>query len=492
MQCVFNARFLFLHLDFGRSADFDHRNAAGELRDTLLQLFLVVVARRFLDLLADVLDARFDRRLFAGAVDDRGVFLADFDALGATQVFQRRVLELETQLFRDDRTAGQNRDVFEHRLATIAEARRLDGGGLQDAADVVDDERRERFTVNVFSDDQKLLAGLRHLLEDRQHVANVADLLVVQQDVRIFENRDLLFRVVDEVRRDVAAVELHAFDQLELVLEALAVFDGDDAFLADLLHRFGDRLADRLVRVGGDGADLRDFLAGRAGLADLLQLLDNRGDCLVDAALQVHRIHAGGDELQAFGHDRLSKHCRSRRAVAGDVGGLGSDFLDHLRTHVLELVLELDFLRDRHAVLGNRRRAEAALEDDVAALGTQGDPDGVRKNIDAVHHLVTDVFAEANVFGCHDWYLLMRYSVDASVDCLCHDADDVVFTHMQQFLAFDLEFLAGVFAEENSLPDLDPHRDHLAAVVGLSGACGDYFTHRGLFSGGIRNDDAAC
>jgi hypothetical protein len=50
--------------------------------------------------------------------------------------------------------------------------------------------------------------------------------------------------VVDEVRRQVAAVELHALDHVELVVQRLAFFDGDDAFLADLLHGLGDDLAD--------------------------------------------------------------------------------------------------------------------------------------------------------------------------------------------------------------------------------------------------------
>src|SRR5216110_3328199 len=52
------------------------------------------------------------------------------------------------------------------------------------------------------------------------------------------------------------------------------------------------------------------------------------------------------------------------RTVAGDVGGLGRDFLAHLRAHVLEFVLQLDLLRDRHAVLGDGRGAERALEHD--------------------------------------------------------------------------------------------------------------------------------
>ena len=39
----------------------------------------------------------------------------------------------------------------------------------------------------------------------------------------------------------------------------------------------------------------------------------------------------------------MGKHSRSGGAIAGNVGGLGSNFFHHLRTHVLELVFEFDF-----------------------------------------------------------------------------------------------------------------------------------------------------
>src|SRR5256885_6379185 len=51
----------------------------------------------------------------------------------------------------------------------------------------------------------------------------------------------------DEVGRQVALVELHAFDPLDVGLEALAFLDRDDAVLADLLHRLGEHLADGLI-----------------------------------------------------------------------------------------------------------------------------------------------------------------------------------------------------------------------------------------------------
>ncbi len=203
----------------------------------------------------------------AGAVDDRGVLLLHDDLLGFAEIVDRRLLELQTDFVGDHRAAREDGDVLQHGLATIAEARGLHGRDLQDAADVVHHEGRQRFAIDVFSDDEQRTTGLRHALEQRQHLADVRDLLVDQQDERLVELGRLVGLVVDEVRGQIAAVELHAFDDFELVLEARAFFNGDHAFLADLLHRVGNGLADRLVGVRGDRADLRDGLGVLAGLA---------------------------------------------------------------------------------------------------------------------------------------------------------------------------------------------------------------------------------
>src|SRR5678815_814804 len=92
MQGVLDARLLFFHLDFGRRADLDHRNAACELGYTLLQLFLVVVAGSFVDLRTDVLDPRLDRFGISGSVDDSGFFLRDLDAFRTSEILEARFL----------------------------------------------------------------------------------------------------------------------------------------------------------------------------------------------------------------------------------------------------------------------------------------------------------------------------------------------------------------------------------------------------------------
>ena len=65
------------------------------------------------------------------------------------------------------------------------------------------------------------------------------------------------------MRAQVAAVKLHALDDVDGGLEPLSFFDGDHAVGADLLECVGELFADRLVVVGGDRCDLGDlFLAG--------------------------------------------------------------------------------------------------------------------------------------------------------------------------------------------------------------------------------------
>src|SRR5690606_1120345 len=128
---------------------------------------------------------------------------------------------------------------------------------------------------------------------------------------------------------------------------------------------------------------------------------DQSGDSLVDAALQVHRVHAGGHVLHAFAHDGLRQHGGGGGAVTSVVRRLGSDFLDHLGAHVLELVLQFDFLGHGHTVLGHGGAAERTLEHHVAALGAQGHLDRVGQDVHAFNHARAGFAAEHDVFCCH-------------------------------------------------------------------------------------------
>src|ERR1700753_3531938 len=199
---VINAILALLHFDLGRAADADHRDAACELGQTLLQLLTVVVRGGFLDLRLDLGDTGFDVGLLAGAVDDGGVVLVDHHLLGAAEHLQGHVFELDAEFLRDRLAAGQDRDVLQHGLAAIAEARSLDGRDLQAATQTVDDQGGERFAFDVFSDDDERLAGLHHGFEQRQQFVQRGELLLVDQDVGVVHFNAHLIGVGDEVGRN--------------------------------------------------------------------------------------------------------------------------------------------------------------------------------------------------------------------------------------------------------------------------------------------------
>jgi hypothetical protein len=200
---------------------------------------------------------------------------------------------------------------------------------------------------------------------------------------------------------EIAAVELHALDDVEFGLEGFGFFNRDDAFVADFFHRLGDHVADGGFAVGRDGADLSDLFVGRDFFRLLLQVLDDFENGFVDAALEVHRVHAGGDPLETFADDRGGENGGCGGAVTRDVVGLGGHFADHLGAHVLELVGKLDFLGDGDAVLRGARCAEGFLDDDVAAFRPERDFHCVGEDVDAAHHALTGVGRELYVFGCH-------------------------------------------------------------------------------------------
>ena len=200
------------------------------------------------------------------------------------------------------------------------------------------------------------------------------ELLLVDQDVGVLELGPHLLGVGDEVGRDVAAVELHALDDVELGLEALGLLDRDHALVADLLHRLGQHLADLGVAVGRDRADLGDLLRGR----DLLRAGSARSLTTASTARSTPRLRSIGF-MPAATDFAPSRTIAAARMVAVVVPSpamslvLRGHLAHHLRAHVLELVGELDLLGDGHAVLGDPRRAEALVEHDVAALRAQRD-----------------------------------------------------------------------------------------------------------------------
>src|SRR5690606_14964834 len=273
-QRVFHAMLLLFQLGLGRGANPDDGYATGQLGQPLLQLLAVVVAGAALDLDLNLFDARLDLVRIASAIDDGRVVLRGDDLRRTAEIGDLHGLQLAAPLCGDHLTTGEHGDVLEHGLAAVAEARRLDRQGVDGAPQLVKDQGRQRFAVHVLGDDDEVTAArLDQLFQNGHDVLRAADLLVVNQNVGILEGRFHRVRVGDEVGADVATVELHTLDVLFLERHTLRLLHGDDAVLADFVHRAGNGLADALV-LGGTGRNRGNLLHtvdGDSHIADALR-----------------------------------------------------------------------------------------------------------------------------------------------------------------------------------------------------------------------------
>ena len=125
--------------------------------------------------------------------------------------------------------------------------------------------------------------------------------------------------------------------------------------------------------------------------------------------------------------DGLRQQGSGGGAVAGDIVGLGSDFADELRAHVLERILKLDVLGDRHAVIGDQRRAELLAQNNVAALRAQGDLYGIGELVDAGQQGLAGLFAINNLLCHKNCFLSIKHELFYNCQNVGHLDDDVIF-----------------------------------------------------------------
>ena len=387
MECVVDAILALLHFHFGSAADVDDGNAAAELGHALLQLLFVVVAGGTVVGSLNLTDASLDVLLLAGAFNHDGFVLVDDHLASATELRHLDRLERAARVVGEECASGEHRNVAEHGRTTIAKAWSLDGADLQHAAQLVDDESCKSLVLNFFSNDQQRLLGRGDLVEERQEVGKVADLLLKDQDVRILKNALGLLGVGHEVRRDVALVEGHAFNVIERGLVALGFFHFDHAIGADLVNGLGDEFAHRSVMIGADGGNL-DKVALAGALASAL------GDgvasdfrCIIDATLHSDGVCTSSDVAKATVEDRSGEHGGGSGAVACNIGGLLGNLLHHACAHIGERLGELNFLSDGHAVLGDVGTAPALSDHHVATSGSHGDCDCSGDRVDALLEL---------------------------------------------------------------------------------------------------------
>src|SRR5690606_7324362 len=185
-------------------------------------------------------------------------------------------------------------------------------------------QRSKRLAFNILSKDQEGLLLARNCFKHGEKILHDGDLLLADENVRVIEVGLHALCIRAEVGAQVAAVELHALDDIQARLGALCLFNSDDAFLADLLHRLRKQLSDCLVAVGRHSAHLSDFVRILCGLCNLLQFLHEISHSQVNAALDLHGVVSGRYQLGPLTENRLSKHRGRRGAVTSYVRRLRS------------------------------------------------------------------------------------------------------------------------------------------------------------------------
>jgi hypothetical protein len=107
---------------------------------------------------------------------------------------------------------------------------------------------------------------------------------------------------------------------------------------------------------------LARFMATDREFRKLRRGIQQKGSASAAAKIRVRQLDCSDDRLCAFADNCMCEYGSRSRAVACLVGRLRRDLADHLRSHVLELVLEFDFLRNGYAVLGDARRHKTLLK----------------------------------------------------------------------------------------------------------------------------------
>jgi hypothetical protein len=167
MQGIFNASLLLLHVGFGFGTDADHSYATGQLCQTLLELFLVVFAVGLLDLSSDLSDASRSTPLRSPPPSTMVVLF-----LSTTTFFARPRCSSET--FSNWRPRSSLIKVPPVNVAispSIALRRSPKPGALtaqtfKRATQLVHNQKRQRFCIDIFANDQQGLTGCADLFKN--------------------------------------------------------------------------------------------------------------------------------------------------------------------------------------------------------------------------------------------------------------------------------------------------------------------------------------
>ena len=319
-KCVINAVFLLFHLNLRGSTDVENGNTTCELGKTLLEFLAVVIALGCSDLVLDLSNTLGNTFFVACAIHDCSVLLVNGNLFGCTKEVDSCAFEFKALFFRNYHTTSEDCDIFEHFFAAVAKTGGFNGAHFQRTAETVDNESCESLAIYILGNDEERTTGLSSSFENREHIFENRNLLVEKEDERVVHVALHLLGVGYEIGRNVTAVELHTFYNINTCVGAFGFFNSDYALFFNLAHSLGNKLTDFGIIVGRDAGNILDFAHIVVNFMSLsLDRLNHTSDSLVDTALEVHRIGTGSYVLETGVDDSLSENSSGCCAITGIV-----------------------------------------------------------------------------------------------------------------------------------------------------------------------------
>ena len=141
-----------------------------------------------------------------------------------------------------------------------------------------------------------------------------------------------------------------------------------------------------MVVVRGDSSDVLDFLLSFDWDCLLFKTFYYFLHSCLNAAAEVHWVHARSDRFAAFFEDGASEDSRGGGAVTSHIVNFTSDLFDEGGANVVVAVGELDIFRDGHTVFSNLGSTESAIKHNVATTRSKRNLNRVSKAVTPFKH----------------------------------------------------------------------------------------------------------
>jgi hypothetical protein len=326
------------------------------------------------------------------------VFLGDFDLTALTQHALVWIVESNTDLLWNDCSSSQNSQIVQNGLSVVTEGWGLDSTHLETGLDLVHDQVGQWLALNVISDNQKWSLLFHGILQKLEDLLEWGDFVFGDKDQRLFELGLLWFLVVNEVRWNVASVKLESLNEFNLMLKGLALTDGDNTSVTNLLEKISKFLTDFFISVSrnrSDWLDLRTVFNFDWVLGDFL---DDCLNCQIDTFLHFAKVDSSFDSFQSLSENGSGQDRGGGGSISSLVIGLVGNGLNETGTHVGKSIAELNGLSNSDTVLGDFDSTEGLVDQNVTSVWSKSDLDSICQSITALQHFVSGIVTKKQFF----------------------------------------------------------------------------------------------